>query len=153
MTKVAVNQEQVTETSIVSCNIRSLLKNYENFATASATQNAYVMCLQETWLDPLAPQTNLLEKEGWYQHDNSVGKGKGITTFYKKEFDWERDVTNPNYQITKIKSESQDIINVYKSSGATTELFVKDLCEIVSTGKVTIILGDFNTCYNSSIEG
>ena len=148
MERVSLRQK-LTRRSILSCNIRSIKKNFENFATASAVKNAQVMCLQETWIDPLAPQTNLLESKCWNQHNNSIGKGKGITTLYKQIYVWVRDVTEMEYQITKIKSDSMDVINVYRSAGADDECFLEDLCSLVSSGKQTLILGDFNICYQT----
>ena len=69
-------ERNVSKRSFISCNIRSINKNIDNFASASAIKQAQVMCLQETWMDPLASQMNLLEYYGWQQHNNSVGKGK-----------------------------------------------------------------------------
>ena len=148
MERVSLRQK-LSRNFIISCNIRSIKKNFENFATASALKNAQVMCLQETWMDPLAPQNNLLEKKGWNQHNNSVGKGKGITTFYKQSFAWVRDVTKTDYQITKINSDSVDVINVYRSAGAENKSFLEDLFSLVSSGTQTLILGDFNICYQT----
>ena len=87
--------------------------------------------------------------EGWTQHNNSVGKGKGITTFYKKDFVLEKDVTKPNYQMTKIMSDSMDIINIYRSTGAEKSDFLEDLCQLFNQEKHTLILGDFNICYST----
>ena len=103
------------------------------------------MCLQETWLDPSASTVNLID--GWQQHSNSVGKGKGISTYYKSCYIWEKDVTKANYQITKISSDSMEIINVYRSAGANNLSFIEDLTNILDTRKDILILGDFNICY------
>ena len=42
-----------------------------------------------------------------------------------------------------------DIINVYRSAGADYKTFLEDLISLISSGKQTMILGDFNTCYIS----
>ena len=110
------------------------------------------MCLQETWMDPLAPKMNLLENEGWQQHNNSIGKGKGITTFYKPNYIWVGDVTKANYQLTKLKSVGMDVINVYRSAGAENTDFVEDLFGLITSGKRTLVLGDFNICYISEFS-
>ena len=132
---------------IISCNIRSINKNFDNFASATVIKHAEVLCLQETWLDPMLTTINLLENEGWQQHNNSVGKGKGISTFYKLNYVLIRDETKENYQITKIQSEAMDIINLYKSAAARNINFLEDLCGLITYGKQTMILGDFNICY------
>ena len=133
--------------AIISCNIRSINKNFKNFATATATvtKQTEVLCLQETWLDPLVTGINLLENEGLQQHNNSVGKG--ISTFYKQNFVWVKDVTKEYYQITKIQSEVMDIINLYRSAAAKNVNFLDDLCGLITSRKQTLILGDFNICY------
>ena len=149
MKTISEEGKQIAKQIYISCNIRSIKKNFDNFVLASATKHANVMCLQETWLDPLAPEINLLENIEWKQHNNSFGRGKGITTFYQKEFVWKKDVTKANYQITKVLSEEIDIINIYRSSGAENINFVEDLCGLITSGKQTIILGDFNLCFAS----
>ena len=124
MNTVSEGTSQVSKRAIISCNIRSINKNFENFVTSSTSKQAQVICLQETWMDPLSPQIDLMENEGLQQHNNSIGKGKGITTFYKYIYFWVGDVTNANYQLTKLKSDAMDVINVYRSVGAKHNDFV-----------------------------
>ena len=149
MKEVSLGYRPDRNNSLLSCNIRSIQKNFVNFVSSSALKTAQLICLQETWLDPLAPNIILLETNGWHQHNNSVGRGKGITTFYKQNFVWEADVTKLDYQITKIKSEAMDVINLYRSAGAENTSFLEDLCALVSSVKPTVIVGDFNMCYRS----
>ena len=85
--------------------------------------------------------------EGFKQHNNSIGRGKGIITIYKEDFKFNNDVTKPNYQMTKIISVNMDIINVYRSSSAENLAFINDLCELLDSKKHTLILGDFNICF------
>jgi exonuclease III len=151
MERDAINVRPKQKTSIISCNIRSMRKNFDNLVSATATKRANVMCLQETWLDPLAPECNhLLVLTGWKQHNNSVGKGKGIATFYTENYKWVEDITEPLYQFTKLGSEQLDIINVYRSEGAETKNFWRDLFGLICSKKQTLIVGDFNLCYLSA---
>ena len=150
MERDAINLDPGRKNSIISCNIRSIKKNFDSFISSSATKRANVMCLQETWLDPLDSTSNcnmLPENTGWKQHNNNVGKGKGITTFFTEKYKWEQDITNPSYQMTKITSDTLEIINVYRSRGAETENLLKDLFTLIGPGKQTLVLGDFNLCY------
>ena len=149
MNQVSTEQKQHSRNSFISCNIRSILKNFGSFATASTIKQAQVICLQETWLDPLSVQSNLMKKEEWQQHNVCVGKGKGITTLYQKSFVWKKDVKKDYHQMTKITSESLDIINLYRSTGAKNKEVLDDLCELVNYQKQTLILGDFNICFFS----
>ena len=49
--------------------------------------------------------------------------------------------------MTKITSERLDNINVYRSIGAETENLLEDLFTLISPGKQTLFVGDFNLCY------
>ena len=69
MERDAINLKVSLKKSIISCNIRSLKKNFDNFFSASSVKRDNVMCLQETWLDPSAEECNLLTNSGWTQHD------------------------------------------------------------------------------------
>ena len=108
--------------------------------------------MQETWLEPSVSYMNLLEEGGLEQHNNSIGRGKGITTFYQQHYSWDQDITRPDYQITKLRSESLDVINVYRSTGAPTEAFGQDVFYLINSGKQTLIVGDFNLCYISDFS-
>ena len=145
---VALNVKPVNQTAMISCNIRSLRKNFEDFLRASAIKEAYIICLQETWLDPEddIDLANMLDGD-WNYKNNSVGKGKGITTIYKSEFVLDRNITKPDYQMNKIISESTDVINIYRSTGANTSEILEDIKALYDGSKHTIIMGDFNICY------
>ena len=152
MNRKAINNKEMRRETIISCNIRSLNKNFENLASASAMKHPEVVCLQETWLEPSVSSGNIWEEEGWDQHNNSMGRGKGITTFFKEMFSWDQDISRDDYQITKIRSDSLDVINIYRSAGAPTDAFGNDVSSLISSGKQTLIVGDFNMCYNADFS-
>ena len=90
-----------------------------------------------------------MDDTNWKHHNNNVGRGKGISTFYSAEFEVEKSITQEYYQITKIISNSLDIVNVYRSSGTDDTSFLKDLTRLLNSEKHTLIFGDFNICYRS----
>ena len=145
MEENAKQNQDISMDNIISCNIRSVKKNFGNFSTGSFLRKSAVVCLQETWLDPSTSTINLID--GWQQHSNSVGKGRGIITCFKSSYIWEKDVNKPNYQMTKISSESEEIINIYRSADANNLRFIEDLTALLDKGKDIFILGDFNICY------
>ena len=57
------------------------------------------------------------------------------------------NVKSDKYQMTKIVAEAQDVINIYRSDGASSDEFLKDLVKIFDSTKVTYLLGDFNLCF------
>ena len=81
-----------------------------------------------------------------------MGRGKGIATFFKEMFSWDQDISRDDYQITKIRSNSLDVINIYRSAGAPTDAFGNDVSSLISSGKQTLIVGDFNMCYNADFS-
>ena len=68
-------------------------------------------------------------------------------TFYKPFYTSSLNVKTNKYQMTKIVSEAQDVINIYRSVGASSDEFIKDLEKIFDSTKVTYLLGDFNLCF------
>ena len=142
----AINIQCLMKSSIISCNIRSFQKNFPHLLSAKASQRAYVLCLQETWLAP--SMENDYQVSGWTQHNNSVGRGKGITTLYKSPFTFLLDINRPQHQLTKLTSVEIDIINVYRSTDADSKTFLSDLSKIIDDKK-TLIIGDFNLCFLS----
>ena len=146
MTSTALNLKDAEENAIVSCNVRSLQKNASKLAHSSLLQDAKLICLQETWTE--TPRSvPVFGDQFTHQHENHVGRGKGIAVFHDESVSIEKDVNKPLYQITKLISESKAIINVYRSQGANTESFIDDLLEMIDLNEHTIIVGDFNLCF------
>ena len=146
MRRLALNNNHLRK-SIVSCNIRSLSSHFEDLITTPELTDADVICLQETWLNP--SDTDGFEIEGFVKHLNSVGCGKGIATYCKVHFTSCVDVKCDKYQMTKISSDSRDIINIYRSGGAPSENFKNDLRDLFDPKKETFLVGDFNLCFNT----
>ena len=146
MEKMAVNLQNKRKTMLLSCNIRSIKKNLDHLMAYEESIRSSVMCLQETWLDPSEPKD--LVVNGWKQHNNSVGRGRGISTFFTDAFYWICDISESHYQMTKITSGELDIINVYRSDRANTKSFIQDLLSLITFDK-TLIVGDFNLCFKS----
>ena len=150
MTDAALNLKVHEANSILSCNIRRLKTNISKFSRSSQVSSATVICLQETWTEKAFPDTNLFRDYFTYHHSNSVGPGKGILTLYNDSYEIEKDVQEALYQMTKIASKTTDIINVYRSQGANTAAFERDLLELIYLNRETIIVGDFNICHEKN---
>ena len=81
-------------------------------------------------------------------HNLSVGKGKGITTFFKPEiFKPDSDYITSKMQISKFNSADLDVINIYRSDRGNPNELIGKLLSMISGDKTTIITGDFNICY------
>ena len=134
----------------MSCNIRSLKENAIKLAKASLISSAAVICLQETWTEKQQSVLEFFDERFTHQHDNHVGKGKGIVEFYDESFSIEKEVKEPLYQVTKLTSETKTLINVYRSQGANTEHFICDLLEMINLNEHTLIVGDFNIYFQKN---
>ena len=51
--------------------------------------------------------------------------------------------------MTKISCVDHDIINVYRSNGASSNLLISDLRKFVNESKETFVVGDMNICFKS----
>jgi len=74
-----------------------------------------------------------------------------VATYVRGEkFKHECDVTTPLLQMTKLSSNSMDVINVYRSQGHPFPTAVQHLEDLVNIEKTTLIIGDFNFCFTDS---
>ena len=76
-----------------------------------------------------------------------MGPGKGIATYFRPGFQHILDVTQILYQMTKVANKNQDVINIYRSAGASSNAFLRDLDKLIDTSRETVLVGDFNLCY------
>ena len=138
-----MNHKQLNR-GIVSCNIRSLAKHYEDIKRYPDIVQSDILCLQETWLDPA--KVYCFDIKGMQVEINSQGRGKGIATFYNEKFNHKESVTHAQYQMTMISSIDLDIINIYRSLGAPSNQLMTDIRRLLNLAKSTIIVGDLNIC-------
>merc|ERR1712105_87155 len=119
MKTVALNEQwKARKPKVASVNIYILKKHFKDMKANTTIQKSDVICLQETWINPHHDDTDDLNLQNYSSHFTSIGKGKGIATFYKDTFEFQQEVINPMYQICKISSKEKDIINVYRTKGA-----------------------------------
>ena len=50
--------------------------------------------------------------------------------------------------MTKISSRNEDVINIYRSEGASSEQLIHDIKNLFNRKKKTFIVGDLNICYS-----
>ena len=147
--KLAINTktEEEQKLEILCLNVRSLRQHMRDVEHTVRNRNISVICLQETWLC-----SNYVGDE--YKLENfqcdltSIGRGKGIATYYKTDFKVHDKVCSNECQFAILTSDKLSVINIYRSSGC------KDFCEWLQPkiikDKPTIICGDFNTDYRES---
>ena len=143
------NREGINGLKISSLNCRSLRSKIEDIRKDYELGFSDIICISETWLEQGENLVDL-QLEGYALHVNSVGVGKGIATYLKKEtFSPEIDITEPDIQISKFTSKNIDVVSVYRSNDC--KLRFQDVFKNrISETKPTLIVGDMNICYQEN---
>ena len=147
---IALNKKEndlATKTLIYSLNIRSLSKNLSHLLKAFP-KGSKVIALQETWchMDQTAA---LFAIPGYNLHLVSRGRGKGIATYFKPEFEVSGTKSSQTHQMCKVSNVNFDAINVYRSQDANSVDFLNDLKDLIGDdeSRPCIIVGDLNWNY------
>ena len=150
MNKKALNRRQPevqVDIKIISINIRSLRKHFQDLVNDPETNNSDIIAIQQTCL--LKDEcTDIFKVNGYTPHFNSVGNGKGLCVFFNSSFYLGTVVSEEKFQISKFVSKNYDYVSVYRSSDSNRfnqKVFCSRLMEVVDKTKKTIITGDFNT--------
>ena len=136
----------IPDTFIIgSLNCRSLKKHFEDVSTDDILLNSDVFCCQETWIEEFDDHA-LFGIEGFNSYFISIGKGKGIAIYSKKNLliDVVVEIKRDNLQLAKLKSELVDIILLYKSKDEDPKNLERILVELIDKATPTVIAGDFN---------
>jgi exonuclease III len=77
-------------------------------------------------------------------------RGKGIATYFRPDiFQHCADVKEKNFQLTKLTSQSVDVISVYRSQEGKINELENHLLNLMDMEKTTLICGDFNVCFKT----
>ena len=152
MNSVAINNpdNQDKRHRITSLNTYSLRKHIEDIKSDYQLLASNVVCLQETWLESHEESDSVYQLNTFKVSFNSYGRGKGIVTYFPDNFILAKNVSDAQFQITKIKSNTMDIINVYRSENAS-DRFLTELDKLIRSDKTVLVCGDFNYCQKSQI--
>ena len=85
--------------------------------------------------------TERRQKEGYAAHFCLVGKGKGLATYVKNQFEHDEDIIEDNLQITKFTSEDVDSISCYRSEGKSIPETAQKIEALINLEKPTVITG------------
>lgn len=147
---VAVNSREKTvreKTILASLNIRSLPQHIKDLARDHKMLASPVIALQETWCDP-SQSNQHLQIPGYILHLTSVGRGKGIATYYRDgDFTVTGERVNSQFQMLRLSCQTADVINVYRSQATDDKLFLECLRFLVDLSRTCLVVGDFNLNY------
>ena len=133
---------------IASMNSMNLFNNYDDIISDQTIMESTIIVLSETWLE----EKDIIHINGYESHLNSIGPGKGLALYFKKEFGnpGTTDIKKEKIQITKLTFEQLDLIAVYRSElGNLTEM-LEHLENLINFDKWTVVCGDFNICYTTN---
>ena len=134
-------QKEIKDFEIVSLNILSLRKHYNDLLRNYANRELNVINLQETWLEPNT-DASIYSIDDKIPHLNSIGRGKGLATYVEKEFVLREFICDELCQLMKVSREDIEIVNVYRSQECKD--FQDKLKFVVDISRPTVICGDTN---------
>ena len=137
MNKVSLNEnpdpwhkETENTLKIASLNCAGLRAHFEDIKTDDRLLNADIIHLIESSVTVDDDNKEFI-LEVYSQSFIKMGQGKGISTYYDQDkLKPVGEVRMEEFQITKFKHETLDILNVYRSQK-----------------RITLIMGDFNICF------
>ncbi len=75
-----------------------------------------------------------------------MGDGKGLATYSKNDFNLDKTITMPGFQITVYSSSLIQSVAVYRSAGTSLVDVTNAILSHLDHEKVNVILGDVNVC-------
>ena len=154
MNKVSVNQhpsdwndlnKRRIRISILNCG--SLRHKMEHVRLDKVLTVSDVICMTETWLWP-DEDKSLYNLDGYNVKHNSVGKGKGVSVYYKSsKFVHIEDINEEKIQISKYSGEKIDLVVVYRAPNGNDGKLRDYLAHLINVNTSTMVCGDLNMCY------
>ena len=103
-----------------------------------------LLALSETWLEQDTTWTGI---NGFENHFNSIGPGKGLALYFKENtFVPVADIKKEKLQICKLTYSDIDAIIVYRTAQGNSLELINHLESLITPGATTIVCGDFNLC-------
>ena len=134
---------------VFSLNCQSLQGKMNHIQEDKILTRSDVICLSETWLLSDEFDENI-QIEGFSLHANGVGRGKGLATYFKQNtFQHSKDIKEQHFQISKLTSNSLDVISIYRSQEGKVNQLLKKIKDMMNWDTTTLICGDINICYIS----
>ena len=135
--------------SVLNCH--SLLDKILDIKSDKMLAFSHVICLTETWLKHDFYLEQDLQIKGYKLHLNSFGeqRAKGLAIYFKEDaFHVESAEKHLTIQVSKLSSDSMDIIVVYRSKNC--HIGWEKISTKINHSKTTVVVGDFNVCYNEN---
>ena len=126
-------------------NCRSIQNKFHNIMSDRSLLKSDLIILMETWLTENSEVDDYV-LQGYKASFNNGGRGKGIASYYKGNFDISTNINEDGFSISKLENEKLRVIGVYRSQDGNTSNLINKLQDLVDTEKTTIVGGDLNIC-------
>ena len=154
MNKISVNVKSSQYNNLaVSCtrvcvlNCGSIRPQIEHIMTDKTMTISDAICLSETWIWS-DEDTTRFALEGFTAHHNAVGRGKGVSVYYKEcKFMPIENISDEKIQLTKLSGNNFDLIVAYKSPTGNDRTLQEHLQKLIEYNRSTLVCGDFNMCF------
>ena len=134
-------------TRISILNAGSLRTQHLHLLMDETIMKSDIIGLPESWIYDEETTTNL-EIEGFVSHQNAIGRGRGITVYYKQsKFRHLQDIKEDRIQLTKLAGKNIELIIVYKAPSGKDSDLARYLGMVINFKKATLVCGDFNLCF------
>ena len=154
MEKISVNKNpckwmnlEAEGLKVCSLNTLSLRKHMDDVRSDPVLLQSDILCLQETWLEDGEEKNERYELEGFTGHFQSVGRGKGVVVYVKKELGGVIGISKlgeQHIQLIKVEMRELDVIAIYRSQEEPFYRATHHLKNLVNPEKDTLVVGDYN---------
>ena len=138
-------EDDKSKTKISFLNCRSMKNKFQHVKSDSILQKSDIFILMETWLEDKQTETDY-ELPGFKSNLNSIGRGKGIASYYKQENKHIKNVNCEGFSISKFECPKLDVIGIYRSQEGNVRDLILKLEALITSGRTTVIGGDMNIC-------
>ena len=139
--------------SVISLNIRSLRKHFEDVKAHHSLVANNVICLQETWLEKGIENCHNFSLPNKSSTFASGGPGKGVAIFFSDQFQPIATIVEEHYTLAAVRSEKMVIVNIYRSNDTQDHGLNARLVQLLDENihqEAILVVGDLNFCERSN---
>ena len=127
-------------TKISFLNTQSLLNKFDCIKLDLNLHQSDVILLAETWIAQNEEECKRYELENYEVNLNNAGRGKGLATYHRQQFQHTVDLNDDNISMTRIESTDIDVIAVYRSQNGSWKTLINNLQDLINLNKTTLIV-------------
>ena len=92
------------------------MKNkFEHVKKDKSLHQSKIIVLTETWLEEKQNSSDEYDLPDYQSNLNSIGRGKGIATYYKNDYKHDKNINSEGISFTKLESDKFDVVAIHRS--------------------------------------